>query len=1856
MKKIIPSAKTFLFSLFLTLLSVAGWGQATLPVNTTNLDKDYLPVGFSHLGLGSNYAGPALKFDNGGDYLVLYFSGTPGTLTFDLGVNGTFPGTIPANATFSVQWSSNGVNYTDLNTYSNVPGGTKTINSIDPSARYIRWIYTIKPLGTNIALKNINLTALSCTSPGLSFGVSSVTKNDTDANFTETATSSSSGAITYSSSNPSVATVNSTTGEVDVLSAGTATITASQAADGSYCAGTATYTLTVNNTSPFITTSGTLAALSTTYGTASSTTNFTVSAGNLSNDLLVNSPSGFEISLTAGSGYATSLNLGAGNRTNTPIYVRLASTTDVGTYSGNISLTSTGGTSVNVATASSTVNPKTLTITGLSGDHKIYDGNTSATLSGTAVLNGVVGADDVGLSGSPSATFANKNVGTNKAITVTGYTLSGTDAGNYTLTQPTGLKANITQRALTVTGAVAQNKSYDGNINATITGASLVGVISPDVVTVSGGGTFNNANVGTAKPVTANLILGGADGGNYSLTQPTGLSVDITKANPVFTTSTISINIGGTYILPGANISSTSDGTMTYSISGGGYATYDGTTTLTGVSVGAETLTVNQAASTNYNAGSTTVAVNVTAFTYLNGDVRPLSNYTDLSYGGTSPYHWEEYSGGTWSKRAASPQSSKPSGRIIIDKVGIGGGGNVVNSYNDIIILNGGELILNDNKDLTETYADFIKAGKKLEIQDGGKMILNGDIQLSTSASLIVKSDGTLNLNSSNMVNNHPIWQGTENFETGSTVVFKKWNWSGTATITSLISPSTPQISANADGYRFGNLILEVTPTDNWTLVPSYTYADFKLCSGDLDIWNSSAEKFITGTSDNSSGFIVGGNFTIYDGWFNFGTRFSNGDQANNYTIEGDFTVGSNVKLKLHHYESGTSGNGSGNITIKGNIEIGTNVIVKNDGTKKIVLETGNESTPRFIDITPSIEKTSIDINTGYRRFKKNLILGTNSKFTVKSTATLDFGFNNDNAGTTALNIVRNGTDSGTAFENESGSTLKITSPTGIYNLGSPVNYAYGNVRVGTRTYNPAATYHYIGKGNQVTGDGLPKAAANKHVIVELADDVYEFTSNNGIVRFNNPAAAVSPNFKGLEIKKGTVIADDAGNRFEDSSNAGEVGNLKMTGGIYKIYSKDIQPAVSGKYELSSGKIIFAHTTATTTTQAIRGASGYEYPNIEIEGKDVRYSNVGINMKSNGLFTVKSNAVVTNTGNVGQIVSLDNTNPTTLTVKNGGVFRTEKEKGFNGTPDGINPSPSVRFNHTSGNVNIVLENGSTVEYSRNGDQTITVFKPLLADQSNLTTGGYYNLKITGDNLSATPTTAKTLDGNVYVRNNLEVTTNALLKIEANKAIIVNNKVTSAGVANFIIESDGNLVQINDAAANVGDILAKRDLTLHDRQQYNYLISPTENTNLKDIYKDASGTSVTVPLVLYHSEATNYFYTSTGAYIKGRGLAVKEPTSAFTPTTMTAQFDGKPVNGSFTYNLVNSNPSVSKRGFNLIGNPYPSNIDLITFYNLNNPGNLSPTFYFWDNTANTQTTQMGDGYGGQAYAIFNAAAPPGTGTGTKAKGDPGVPGLYKPTKVVKVGQGFMAKAINPMTVTFNNSIRTHESGVGFFGKGATNAPVDRYWLNLISPANLATNIAVVYFDGGIDGYTKEDSRTMGGDDNIYSMVDGENLSINGKSSFVNTDVVPLGTSHYAAGNYTIALDKAEGVFNNGQTIYLKDKELNTLTDLTQGNYVFAAEKGIYSNRFEIVYQPNATLGSSDSVKHGVEMYRDGNDFVLRTGGDVFDSVEVFDTSGRLVDVQYPHKKETRIDASRYANGVYVLKVKQQSGVTTKRMMK
>jgi YDG domain len=216
------------------------------------------------------------------------------------------------------------------------------------------------------------------------------------------------------------------------------------------------------------------------------------------------------VSLSGGSAAFANKNVGTGKT------VMLTGASLAGGDAGNYVLDS-------VATTTADITTKHITGT-FTAAHKVYDGNTSATVL-TGSLIGTIGGDAVSLMGG-TATFASKNVGTDKTVTLSGATLAGGDAGNYTLDSVATTTANITHKNLTVAGITANNKPWDGNTVASLNlgAASAVGVVTGDAValnTAGASGNFSSSAVGTWTVTIAGLTIAGGDAPNYSVTQPT---------------------------------------------------------------------------------------------------------------------------------------------------------------------------------------------------------------------------------------------------------------------------------------------------------------------------------------------------------------------------------------------------------------------------------------------------------------------------------------------------------------------------------------------------------------------------------------------------------------------------------------------------------------------------------------------------------------------------------------------------------------------------------------------------------------------------------------------------------------------------------------------------------------------------------------------------------------------------------------------------------------------------------------------------------------------------------------------------------------------------------------------------------------------------------------------------------------------------------------------------------------------------------------------------------------------------------------------------------------------------------------
>jgi hypothetical protein len=308
------------------------------------------------------------------------------------------------------------------------------------------------------------------------------------------------------------------------------------------------------------------------------------------------------------------------------------SSKDVGSYSTTVSYTlgnGINGLATNYTLASNTgvsaaITAKGLSITGLTVNNKEYDGTTAATTtwnttglqvsepvgSGSASDGKPYTGDNVYLrAGTGIASFADKNVGANKNITVTGLSLDGLQASNYSVTNALAT-ANITPKALSIGAPTIASKTYDGTTAAgTLTLGTLSGLVSGETVTATGtAAALSSKNVGSYSTTVGYALADGTNGGlasNYTLADSTGVSAAITAK---------ALSIGAPTIAGKTYDGTTAAGTLTLG-------------TLSGF-VGSETVTTTGAAGalSSKNVGSYNTTVNYTLADGTNGGL--ASNYT----------------------------------------------------------------------------------------------------------------------------------------------------------------------------------------------------------------------------------------------------------------------------------------------------------------------------------------------------------------------------------------------------------------------------------------------------------------------------------------------------------------------------------------------------------------------------------------------------------------------------------------------------------------------------------------------------------------------------------------------------------------------------------------------------------------------------------------------------------------------------------------------------------------------------------------------------------------------------------------------------------------------------------------------------------------------------------------------------------------------------------------------------------------------------------------------------------------------------------------------------------------------------
>lgn len=459
----------------------------------------------------------------------------------------------------------------------------------------------------------------------------------------------------------------------------------------------------------------------------------------------------------------------------------------------------------------------------------------------------------------------------------------------------------------------------------------------------------------------------------------------------------------------------------------------------------------------------------------------------------------------------------------------------------------------------------------------------------------------------------------------------------------------------------------------------------------------------------------------------------------------------------------------------------------------------------------------------------------------------------------------------------------------------------------------------------------------------------------------------------------------------------------------------------------------------------------------------------------------------------------------------------------------------------------------------------------------------------------------------------------------------------AGSGLLVLKDKASLYQDDDEIINTGIVEIEKKSTPMKNFDYTYWSSPVLNQTAKKLSPN------TFPDKYYKWQ--NDWIFDDGVMQVGKGYIIRVPKpgvygngeKAFENSNTYEQevkFKGIPNNG-----IINSEETVPGEFF-LVGNPYASAIDVNTFLDKNTF--LNGTVYLW--THDTPITQSGSFYVYTAsdYASYNR-------TGAVITGPKGV----APSGKIASGQAFFTSANAVGTIRFDNSMRLIGQNNQFFKPAKhkkENNVTERHrlWLNLTNEQGVFKQLLLGYvtdatnsFDSSFDGVSLNGNTHA----DFYTFSENTKYTIQGRSlPFESSDEVFLGYRSAVDGMFSIAIHESDGILAN-QTIYVKDTELNVTHDLRKSAYGFSTKKGIFNNRFVLIYS-DQTLGLDEkiAVDKGIQIGTKNKIVQLFSEKESIEEVVIYDLLGKeLVRKNKISSNEFSWNGSQIPTQVLVVKV-------------
>ena len=480
---------------------------------------------------------------------------------------------------------------------------------------------------------------------------------------------------------------------------------------------------------------------------------------------------------------------------------------------------------------------------------------------------------------------------------------------------------------------------------------------------------------------------------------------------------------------------------------------------------------------------------------------------------------------------------------------------------------------------------------------------------------------------------------------------------------------------------------------------------------------------------------------------------------------------------------------------------------------------------------------------------------------------------------------------------------------------------------------------------------------------------------------------------------------------------------------------------------------------------------------------------------------------------------------------------------------------------------------------------------------------------------------------------LVVNSGNLVTIDADTYISVVGDITING--NLEVSNNGSLIQVDNDALNTGNISYERTVAVR-KNDYVYWSSPIDNFNSSGISPNTSSSFIfkwSSLVVNANGGQGNWLNAANETMVRGRGYIVKGPDN-FTNTAQnfTAEFvNGVPNNGVITVpvsrgnyqgaDYTGTNSTTITRfsdNWNLIGNPYPSAINVLDFLNLNS--NIEGAVRLWTHSTLPSSAIASPFYGTAVSNYSPADYITYNGVGT-VSGPNGFNGF------IAGAQGFFVLMNDGATTTenviFNNSLRSASyANNQFYRTTSTENSVieaSRIWLDIVAENNVSDRTLIGY----VAGATNQKDRlfdaftTVGNSMKIYSLINSDKMTIQGRElPFNPNDEVQLGYAAPASGIYSIGIAAIDGLFASNQNIYLEDTQLGIIHDLRQSAYSFSTNAGENNTRFILRYT-NETLGNGDFTLNNDVLVVSNQNIKVVSSSIAMTNVKIYNVLGQLL---------------------------------------